>query len=266
MRVDKSIAPPVVWGRFLPLDTLRSVLSNWAGLLAIIALWEVAGQAADLTWLPPFSSVIARLFELIITGDIAPHLAASLGSLVLGFSIALVLGLVIGFAMGVSKWVNTALDIYVNAMLFTPGLIFAPILFAIFGLSYWTRVGVVVIYAGFIIVINTAAAVRNVDRPLLEMAASYGASRWTTLRRIVLPDAFPLVLAGLRMGVGRAVKGMVNGEIFIALVGIGGLVSGFGKRFDFVSVWALSVFIMILAVVINRGVSYLERRMTSWVE
>lgn len=263
MSTASPIRPPAYFSRLQP---VWEFLSNWVGLVAIIGFWEVAGQISNLQWLPPFSSVIARLLELIVTGEITPHLVQSLGSLIIGFSIALVLGLLLGFAMGVSKWVNTALDVYVNAMLFTPGLIFAPILFAIFGLSYWTRVGVVVIYAAFIIVINTAAAVRNVDRPLLEMAASYGASRMTTLRRIVLPDAFPLVLAGLRMGVGRAVKGMVNGEIFIALVGIGGMVSGFGKRFDFVSVWALSVFIMILAVVINRGVTYLERRMTGWVE
>lgn len=266
MSMSRPIEPPALLGRFRPLEIALTVLSNWSGLIGIVLLWEFAGRVANLILLPPFSRVMARLFDLIVTGEITPHLVASLGSLALGFMIALVLGLALGFAMGVSKWVNTALDVYVNAMLFTPGLIFAPILFAIFGLSYWTRVGVVVIYAAFIIIINTAAAVRNVDRPLLEMAASYGASRVTTLRRIVLPDAFPLILAGLRMGMGRAVKGMVNGEIFIALVGIGGMVSGFGKRFDFVSVWALSVFIMILAVAINRGVSHLERRMTSWVE
>ena len=118
----------------------------------------------------------------------------------------------------------------------------------------------------FIIIITPAADVRNVDRPLLEMAAGYGASRWTALIRIVLPDAFPLILAGIRMGVGRAVKGMVNGEMFIALIGIGGQAARFGKQFDFTSVWALSVFIMIIAVAINQGVSHLERRMTSWVE
>jgi NitT/TauT family transport system permease protein len=123
-----------------------------------------------------------------------------------------------------------------------------------------------VIYAVFIIIINTAAAVRNVDRPLLEMAASYGANRTTTVLRIVLPDAFPLIIAGLRMGVGRAVKGMVNGEMFIALIGIGGQAARFGKQFDFTSVWAISVFIMILAVAINQVVTWIEKRLTAWVD
>ncbi|WP_417250686.1 ABC transporter permease [Celeribacter sp.] len=248
------------------LRNLKLFGSNWGGIVAIALIWELAGQLAGQFWLPPFSAVIARLWVLLTDGSLTPHLLASFTSLTLGFAIALSIGLIVGFLMGVFNWVNSALDVYVNAMMFTPGLIFAPILFAIFGLGFATRVSVVVIYAVFIIIINTAAAVRNVDRPLLEMAACYGASRWTALVRIVLPDAFPLILAGIRMGVGRAVKGMVNGEMFIALIGIGGQAARFGKQFDFTSVWALSVFIMCIAVVINQGVTHLERRLTSWVE
>ncbi|MFE3836195.1 ABC transporter permease [Pseudogemmobacter sonorensis] len=245
---------------------LRDFVSDWSGIAIIMLVWEIAGRLLGHIWLPPFSSVCARLWELLVNGTLGPHLVSSLTVLATGFLIALVLGLVIGILMGLSSWVNTALDIYVNTFLVTPGLIFAPILFAIFGLSDATRISVVVIYAMFIIVINTAAAVRNVDRPLLEMAASYGANRPTALFRIVLPDAFPLIIAGIRMGVGRAVKGMVNGEMFIALVGIGGQAARYGKQFDFTSVWALSVFIMIVAVVINQGVSHVERRLTRWVD
>ncbi len=245
---------------------VRNITINWAGMLVIALIWEVAGQLFQQPWLPPLSSVLVRMVQLFTTGGLSQHLFASLSSLAIGFAIALVIGLVVGVLMGLFNWVYTALDVYVNAMLFTPGLIFAPILFAIFGLSDATRISVVVIYAVFIIIINTAAAVRNVDRPLIEMAASYGASRRTTVFRIVLPDAFPLIIAGLRMGVGRAVKGMVNGEMFIALIGIGGQAARFGKQFDFTSVWAISVFIMILAVVINQVVTWIEKRLTAWVD
>ncbi|ODT68639.1 MAG: hypothetical protein ABS75_19935 [Pelagibacterium sp. SCN 63-23] len=245
---------------------VRNITMNWMGMVVIALIWELAGQAFQQPWLPPLSTVLARMVQLFTTGGLSQHLVASLSSLAIGFAIALVIGLVIGVLMGLFNWVYAALDVYVNAMLFTPGLIFAPILFAIFGLSDATRISVVVIYAVFIIIINTAAAVRNVDRPLIEMAASYGASRTTTVFRIVLPDAFPLIIAGLRMGVGRAVKGMVNGEMFIALIGIGGQAARFGKQFDFTSVWAISVFIMILAVVINQVVTWIEKRLTAWVD
>ena len=244
----------------------RNLAMNWIGMLVIALIWELAGQFFKQPWLPPLSSVLVRMVQLFTTGGLQQHLVASLSSLAIGFAIALVIGLIVGVLMGLFNWVYTALDVYVNAMLFTPGLIFAPILFAIFGLSDATRISVVVIYAVFIIVINTASAVRNVDRPLIEMAASYGAKRPTTVFRIVLPDAFPLIIAGLRMGVGRAVKGMVNGEMFIALIGIGGQAARFGKQFDFTSVWAISVFIMILAVMINQVVTWVEKRLTAWVD
>jgi ABC-type nitrate/sulfonate/bicarbonate transport system, permease component len=245
---------------------VRNLTMNWMGMVAIALVWELAGQIFHQPWLPPLSSVLVRMVQLFTTGGLSQHLVASLSSLAIGFAIALVIGLVVGVLMGLFNTIYAALDVYVNAMLFTPGLIFAPILFAIFGLSDATRISVVVIYAVFIIIINTAAAVRNVDRPLIEMAASYGASRTTTVFRIVLPDAFPLIIAGLRMGVGRAVKGMVNGEMFIALIGIGGQAARFGKQFDFTSVWAISVFIMILAVIINQVVTWIEKRLTAWVD
>ena len=244
----------------------RRFVSNWFGMIVIAVIWEFVGRSIRQPWLPPLSEVLERLLYLFVTGDLTQHLVASLTSLAIGFVISLAIGLAVGILMGLFSAVYTALDAYVNALLFAPGLIFAPILFAIFGLSDATRVSVVVIYAVFIIIINTATAIRNVELPLIEMAASFGARRWTTVRRIVLPDAFPLIVAGIRLAAGRAVKGMVNGELFIALVGIGGMASRFGKQFDFTGVWAIAVFIMFLAVVINQFVSILERRLTAWVE
>jgi len=248
------------------LRVLRNLTMNWAGMVILALIWEGVGHLIHQPWLPPLSTVLVRMVQLFTTGGLSQHLVASLTSLAVGFLIALVIGLVVGVLMGLFNSVYAALDVYVNAMLFTPGLIFAPILFAIFGLSDATRISVVVIYAVFIIIINTAAAVRNVERPLIEMAASYGASRTTTVFRIVLPDALPLIIAGLRMGVGRAVKGMVNGEMFIALIGIGGQAARYGKQFDFTSVWAISVFIMALAVAINQVMTWLEKRATAWVD
>lgn len=245
---------------------LVSFARSWGSLVLVLIVWEIAGRLFDYAWLPPFSEVIARLWQLVVTGELTQHLLSSLTSLGIGFGIALVIGLVVGTLMGLFPAVYTALDVYVNAMLFTPSLIFAPILFAIFGLSDATRIGVVVLYAVFVIIINTATAVRDVEAPLLDMAASYGASQWKTVRKIVLPASYPLVIAGLRLGAGRAVKGMVNGEIFIALVGIGGLATTFGRASNYTGVWAVSLFIMILAVVINQAVSWLEKRLTSWVE
>jgi NitT/TauT family transport system permease protein len=96
------------------------------------------------------------------------------------------------------------------------------------------------------------------------MAASFGASRWQAVARVIIPSAVPLIVAGIRLGTGRAVKGMINGEMFIALVGLGGLSARFGDESNFPSVWAMAVFIMIIAVILNEIVSWIEKRLTSW--
>lgn len=239
-------------------------LSTWAGVIALILLWEVLGHIMQVGWLPPFSQVAARLGELFTEGVLQPHLIASFQSLLVGFSIALVVGLGIGIAMGLSAKIYAGLDIFVNAMLFVPALTFAPILFAIFGLSDATRIAVVIMYAIFIIIINTAAGIRSVEDPLIDMAASFGASRWSAVRKVILPSAVPLIIAGIRLGTGRAVKGMINGEMFIALIGLGGLSARFGDESDFQSVWAMALFIMLVAVILNQVVSWVETRLTSW--
>lgn len=239
---------------------------SWWGIGLLLIVWELFGQLANLVWLPPVTEVIATLWQLFADGVIQPHLAASLWSLFVGFTVSVVIGLVVGTLMGLSTTINAALDMFVNALLVTPALIFAPILFAVFGLSDITRISVVVLYSAVIIIITTAEGVRNVDDPLLDMAASFGANRWKTVTQIVIPSAYPLILAGIRLGAGRAVKGMINGEMFIALIGLGGLSATYGKSMQFPQVWAMALFIMILAVIINQFVTLVERRLTSWYD
>lgn len=249
------------WARW----TLKGIVLNWGSLIVLGIIWEILGWTLKLQWLPPISQVIGELVHLFASGELGPHLVSSFTALIIGFVIALVIGLTVGAMMGLSTTVFTALDVYVNALMVTPSLIFAPILFAVFGLSDITRISVVVLYGTFVVILNTASGIRNVDGPLLDMAASYGATRPVTVWRIVLPAASPMIIAGIRLSVGRCIKGMINGEMFIALIGIGGLVSTLSKQYNFEGVWAISLFIMLLAIIVNQFVGLAEKRLTNWV-
>ncbi|WP_217133927.1 ABC transporter permease [Leucobacter chinensis] len=262
--VSLKDAPPAPQ-KPLPQRLLRSFIVNWGSLIVLGVIWEILGHTLKLQWLPPLSAVVKELWRLFATNELPQHLLSSFTMLGIGLGLAIIVGLVVGTLMGVFSTVYTALDVYVNALFVTPSLIFAPILFAVFGLSDITRISVVFLYGVFVIIINTATAIRNVERPLLDMAASYGASRWQTVMRVVIPSAFPMILAGLRLSVGRSVKGMINGEMFIALVGIGGLVSSFSKQYNFSAVWAISLFIMLIAILLNQIIGQIEKRFTSWV-
>lgn len=231
-----------------------------------VVVWEALGWLLALPWLPPFSRVIMALGELIQSGEILANLVVSLRSLAIGFTLSLLLGFVIGTLMGLSRRVEQAIGLYVNALLFTPHLVFAPIFFALFHLSDWTRIAVIVKYTVFIIIINTATAIRTADPALVEMAHSFGATKRQIFKRILLPASVVILFAGIRLGMGRAVKGMINGEMFIAFVGLGGVVQKYGSQFDASRVLAITLVILAVAVIMGGLVQALDRRMTRWAE
>lgn len=234
-------------------------------LLVGAVLWEITGRALDVSVFPPLSAVLVRLVEMLRVGTIYGFLASSLINLAIGFAVSLAIGLGVGALMGLYRRVDMALDIYVRAMLTAPSLVFAPIFFALFGLNRITIIGVIVLYSTFIIIINTSEAVKGAPRGLVEMARCYGANDRFVLRRVVLPAATPLIMAGVRLGAGRAVKGMINGEMFIAIVGLGGMVMTAGRNFDAETVLAVMTLVVIVAFGAVWLVERVDRRLTSWL-
>ncbi|KAB2347897.1 ABC transporter permease [Actinomadura rudentiformis] len=234
-------------------------------LAAGAAAWELIGHLADVSFFPPLSTVLARLADITSEGMILGSLGGSLINLAAGFAISLVAGLAIGVAMGRYRKVEAALGIYVYALLTAPSLVFAPIFFSLLGAGRGSIIAVVVMYAMFVIVINTASAIQSVPAHLVEMARSYGAGEGRILLRVMLPAALPMIMAGVRLGVGRAVTGMINGEMFIAVVGLGHVVTEAGGRFD--SAEVLAVLLVVIAVALSAVglVQAVDRRVTRWV-
>ncbi len=246
----------------------RTPGSGWRGagvaLLAGLAAWEIAGRTLDFPFLPPFSAVLSAGLDLIRSPEVRRHLGVSLISLALGFGLAAGLGLPAGALMGRFRKVEHFFDLYLYALLATPSLIYIPILFAWFGVGRGTQAAVVFLYSFFVVVANTMAGVRARDSDLTEMARSFGAGERQLFFRVVLPGALPLVMAGLRLGMARAMKGMINGEMFIALMGLGALIRTYGGRFDAVHVLGILLLIVVVAVVGVGLVQTLERRLTRW--
>ncbi len=117
----------------------------------------------------------------------------------------------------------------------------------------------------FVVIINTASAIQSVPAHVVEMARSYGASERQVLLQVMLPAATPMIMAGVRLGVGRAVTGMINGEMFIAVVGLGHVVTEASGRFDGASVLAVLLVIIAVALGAVALVQAVDRRVTSWV-
>jgi NitT/TauT family transport system permease protein len=241
----------------------------WPEITSIVAgilLWELIGRVLNFPFFPPFSDVFAAWLEILGTGQLIPELLNSLRSLFIGYSLAVVLGLTVGALMGRFRKVEYFFNPFVDINLSTPTLVYIPVLFALFGVSSATVVVIVFMYSFFIIVVNTVTGIKKTDPSLIEMGRSFGASESQLFRKIMLWDALPLILAGVRIGMSRAVKGMINGELFIALVGLGARLKIYQGAFNIEKVLAMLLTIIVVAAALTAIVQYIDRRMTRWAE
>lgn len=254
----------------VPIGTLRRhrtrerFFASAGPVIAIIG-WEAIGQIYRFPFFPPLSAVVWRLWELMLSGEIFGNLLSSLSNFALGLAFCVIVGVPLGLAMGILPRLRSALNIYVNAFLTAPSLVLAPIFFTIFGLSRWAIVSVIISYGLFIIIVSSEGAVASVDDSLVEMAVAYGASRQQVVAEIIIPGTTPLVFAGLRLGAGRCVKGMINGEMFIAAVGLGAIIINAGRRFDATTVLAVLILTVFVALGVSAVIRLIDRRLTRWL-
>jgi NitT/TauT family transport system permease protein len=235
-------------------------------VVAVLLIWEAAARIWEPSFLPPASDVFGRVLELLEDPGVRADIARSLKNLVIGFGISVVVGVPIGVLMAQYRLVQYAIEPYVNAMMMAPTLVFAPIFFVVFGLHPAAVIAIVILYSLFVIIQSTFLAVRGVDQGLIDMSRVYGASGVRRMWSTQLPAASPLVMAGLRIGIALAVKGMINGEMFIAIVGLGRRNMQFRALFDAEGVLAILVIVIAIALISSAGVRGAERRLTSWAE
>jgi NitT/TauT family transport system permease protein len=214
--------------------------------------------------LPPLSIVVVAWFELLVSGQLFRALAISLQAMVLGFFLSVLVGVPLGLLMGRYRRLESFLDIYMAALLTVPMISFIPFLVIAFGLGLHSRVWIVFLFAFVIIAINTTAGVRNVDATLTEMARSFGARESDLFLKVILPAALPMIMAGLRLGMGRAVLGMVTSELILAVVGFGAMLMTFSASYNSPALFATILTIVLLAVALLALIQYLDRRLMPW--
>ena len=233
-------------------------------LITLTAAWEIAGRTGNARLLPSVSKVMSAWLDLLLTGQLFQALGVSLQALTLGFILSVLFGVPLGLLMGRYRRLEAFLDIYMTALLTVPMISFIPFLVIAFGLGLHSRVWIVFLFAFVIIAINTTAGVRNVDPTLTEMAKSFGAKESELFMKIILPAALPMIMAGIRLGMGRAVLGMVTSEMILAVVGFGAMLMTFGASFNSPALFATLLTIVLLAVTLLALIQYLDRRLTPW--
>jgi NitT/TauT family transport system permease protein len=229
-------------------------------LLIWIALWEIIGQLDLAFILPPFSAVVEQLFFLVQRPLFQSAALQTMAAFAIGMAIAIVGGVVIGFVMGRFPTANGVVGMWVNIFASAPLSSLVPVLMLLFGLGQTTIIVTVVLFSIWIIALDTYAGVRHISLSLDEMGRSFGASRLQLLTKILFWAALPEILAGIRMGMIRAVKGIVIGQLLVSVVAFGRLFRTFSDNFQFEEFWALTLILFVFALGFSSIVGWLEHK------
>ncbi|MGH7774933.1 MAG: ABC transporter permease [Candidatus Binatia bacterium] len=238
--------------------------TNLTSILTLALVWEALGRGLQTILIPPLSQIGSAWLHLIKNGGLLENLIISLGTLVVGFFLALTLGVAVGVLMGSFEKVEHCLDLYINGLMASPTIAFIPVLILWFGLGVESRIAVVFLFSFFVIAVNTMTGVKYVDSSLVEMARSFGAKGWEVFYKVQLPAALPMIMAGVKLGVGRAVKGMVTGEVVLALTGTGAMIMQYGSAFATDALFAIILTILAVALIAMKIVEVIDRYLTSW--
>jgi NitT/TauT family transport system permease protein len=186
--------------------------------------------------------------------------------LISGFVLAVVVGILLGMLMGRYRPVEYALDWLVNALNSTPTVAMIPLVMLWFGLGVNAKITIVFLLTVYSVLINTYAGVRNVSQSLVDVAVAFAASERQIFGKIILPAALPYIMTGIRIGIGRAIIGMVVAEFFTALTGLGALITKYGNIFKTDKMLVPVLVLMLMGIALTALAGYAERRIAPWKE
>ncbi len=251
--------PKRKWG-----DHERGILIRCLSVLFTLAVWEWYGRGVDPIFMSYPTAILAALPKMLAAGELQGAFLLSARTLVIGLILAIATGTVLGALMGRYRLVDHIFDAQISALYSTPNISLIPILILWFGLGITSKIVIVFLAAFFPVVINTYSGVRNVSQSLVEFALAEGASELQVLRKIVIPASLPFVMTGIRLAMGRAVVGMVAGEMFTAVSGLGGAIVAYGNSFATDKLFVVIITLALLGVALTEVVKLAERRLAPW--
>jgi NitT/TauT family transport system permease protein len=262
-RPAEAAASPQAAGWLRP-SLFVGTLSVLGGLM----LWELISRfiVDNALFLAAPSQIAVALYNLAVTGELWKHIKVSAEEFALGYAIAASLGIALGFAMASGDTMKRALQPWVSALYATPTLALAPLFTLWLGIGIWSKVLVVIFFVMFAVAINTETGLRTTSERLIEMLRSFGATRQQIFFKVSLPSAVPMILAGLKLGIGRGLVGVVVAELFGSRAGLGRLISQSADAFNMPELFVGVVVLAAAGIVMTAGFGWLEKRLVPWTK
>ena len=251
------------------LDRLRQ--NHLAGTLSVfggLLFWELVSRLliANQLFLAAPSQIVYAIYTLSLTGELGRHIAISSIEFAIGYAIAAVIGIGFGFGMASNARFKQALQPWISGFYATPTIALAPLFILWLGIGIWSKVLVVIFLVLFPVTINTEAGLRTTSERLIEMLRSFGATEQQIFFKVSLPSALPFILAGLKLGIGRGLIGVVVAELFGSRAGLGRLISQSADAFNMPELFAGVIVLAVAGIVMTAGFSWVEQKLVPWTK
>ena len=259
--------------RFIEIDSitknLKKIRERSHGLIlifAFFAVWEALPRTGiiDPIFLPTFSKTVEALIDLAVSGKLFVHIGASLQRSLIGFGLAVIVAVPLGFLMGWYNRFEKYTDLFIQSLRNTSTFALLPIFLLFLGLGETSKIAIVFYGASWQLLINTISGVKNVDPIYIKAAKSMGVSDKDLFRKIILPASMPSIVAGARLGAKIALLIVVAAEMIGAKSGLGFLVQNAQFNFMIPEMFAGILTLSILGVTVNYLLVWVEKKATSW--
>lgn len=232
----------------------------WGGLLVV---WQIVAVQLGPLLLPTVDAVVVDGFGEVVAEEYYATFLETLRQLVIGFALACAIAIPVGALIGAWRPASLVLSPYITMLYVTPKESLLPLLILIFGVGLGFQVTIVVLFAFFFPLMNTASGVANIDRRLLETARAFRTPRLRIFRHVILPATAPYIVTGLRLGIGMAMNAMIISELWV-VAGTGGLLTTLGQYHLLAPYFALASMVAAVAIGLNVSLRKLERRLEPW--
>ncbi len=244
----------------------RDRLLNVISPLALLAVWEFCARfgAIDTRFFPAPSTVMATLIEMMRTGELVTHTSVSLERLAYGTLLGGFPALILGIVMGLNRPIRALFDPLIAATYPVPKSAILPLALLVFGLGEGSKIFMVAIGVFYPLVINTTTGVLEINKIYLDVGRNYKANRWNTFWTIALPGALPVIMTGLRLGIGIGLVLIAVAEMVGAKSGLGYLIWSAWSTFAVEQMYVGLFVIAIIGFLISIGLNELERAIIPW--
>ena len=247
------------------MKTLKNALLPLIGFGLVLGLWEIVGLKLGSSLFAPASSVFVQYVAMLREGTMLQELFISLRQMLLGFSLACVIGMPMGIAMGRSTISDAMLRPWVSIFVVTSTAALIPILIMILGTGLTLRSTVVFLAAVWYIVLTTYNGAKGISPELLAVGRSFSANNTQIFWKIILPALYPYLITGARIGLIHAIRAMVMAEMFV-IVGYGALINQSGMEINTSSLLSLLLTLAFVSLIANALLSQWGKHLAPWYE